>query len=161
MHFADLDQKIAPLLVVEREQSALLRLLCDSQVTHAVRVVAPLEVTEVGRREELVFVARLVLELFPDEDVLFVQGISFAERLCEGGEKVRELIVAVNVCAVFLHGVLYFQDSRIFARLGIEHAHAVRLFHGKIDVLKDTLALASGTERIDRQGHAGTQGDKK
>ena len=83
MHFADLDQKIAPLLVVEREQSALLRLLCDSQVTHAVRVVAPLEVTEVGRREELVFVARLVLELFPDEDVLFVQGISFAERLCE------------------------------------------------------------------------------
>ena len=49
-----------------------------------------------------------------------MQGISFAERLCEGGEKVRELIVAVNVSAVFLHGVLYFQDSRIFARLGID-----------------------------------------
>ena len=49
MHFAYLDQKVAPLLVVEREQAALLRLLRDGQVTHAVRIVTPLEVTEVGR----------------------------------------------------------------------------------------------------------------
>lgn len=55
------------------------------------------------------FVARLVLELFPDEDVLFVQGISFAERLCEGGEKVRELIVAVDVRAVFCTGFSIFR----------------------------------------------------
>ena len=57
------------------------------------------------------FVPRLVLELFPDEDVLFVQGISFAERLREGCEKVRELVVAVDVRTVFLHGILYFQDG--------------------------------------------------
>ncbi|GEM_PF-1806031 len=34
-----------------------------------------------------------------------------AERLCEGGEKVRELVVAVNVRTVFLHRILYFQDG--------------------------------------------------
>ena len=50
------------------------------------------------------------LEGNPVDNSLFA-GISFAERLREGGEKVRELVVAVDVRTVFLHGILYFQDA--------------------------------------------------
>ncbi|GFH99286.1 hypothetical protein IMSAGC004_01689 [Bacteroidaceae bacterium] len=49
VYLAYLHKEVAPLLAVIREQAALLRLLRDSQVTHAVRVVASLEIAEVGR----------------------------------------------------------------------------------------------------------------
>jgi hypothetical protein len=35
------------------------------------------------------------------------------------------------------------------ARLGVQHTHTVCIFHRKIDILKDMLALAARTERID------------
>ena len=60
----------------------------------------------------------------------------------------------------FCTGFSIFRMAEYSPRLGVQHAHAVRYLPQKIDVLKDTLTLASGTERIDRQGHAGTQGDK-
>jgi len=84
-----------------------------------------------------------------------VDGISFAQCLRQCGEQVRVLVVAVDVGAVFLHRILYLQHSRIFSRLGVQHAHAVRLFHGEVDVLEDTLALAARAEGMDRHRHAG------
>ena len=85
-----------------------------------------------------------------------MNGISFAESLCQGSEKVCELVVAVDIGRVFLHGILHLQYSRVFAGLGVQHAYAVCIFHREIDVLKDTFALAARSERIDRYAHAGT-----
>ena len=161
MYLTNFYEEIAPLLAVVGEQPAFFRFLRDGQVTHAVRVVASLEIAEIGRREELLLLARLVFELLPHEDVLLVQGVPFAERLGQCCEQLRVLIVAVDVGRIFLHGVLDFQDGGIFAGLGVQHACAVGLFHGKIDVPEDPLAFAARAERIDRYGHAGTQGDEK
>ena len=89
-----------------------------------------------------------------------MNGISFAESLCQGSEKVCELVVAVDIGRVFLHGILHRQYSRVFAGLGVQHTHTVRFLRWEIDVLKDSLALAARTERIDRQGHTRAQSDK-
>ncbi|GFH99285.1 hypothetical protein IMSAGC004_01688 [Bacteroidaceae bacterium] len=90
-----------------------------------------------------------------------MDGISFAQRLRYGCEQVRVLVVAVDVGTVFLYRVLYLQHGRVFSRLGVQYAYTVRLFHGEIDVLEDTFALASRAESIDRHCHAGAQGYKK
>mgnify|MGYP000432315204 FL=1 len=148
------------MLAVIGEQPAFPRLLGDGQVTHAVRVITPLEIAEISGREKFVLVARPALELFAREDVLLVDGVAFAQGLREGGKKVRVLVVAVDVRAVFLHGILDFQDGGIFPVLGVQHAHALRLFHGEIDVLEDTFALAARAEGIDRYRHADAQGYK-
>ena len=42
-----------------------------------------------------------------------------------------------------------FQDGGIFTRLGVQHTHTICIFHREIDILKDVLALAARTERID------------
>ena len=60
----------------------------------------------------------------------------------------RELIVAVNVRAVFLHGGLYFQDSRIFARLGIEHADDNELTPSDISLSKICRELNASADEI-------------
>ena len=158
VYFADFHEKITPFLAVERKQPAFLGFLRNRQVARAVRVVAPFEIAEIGRREKLVLAARLVLELFLDENVLFVNGISFAQSLCKGREKLRELVVTVDIRGVFLHRILHFQDGGILAAFGVQYAYAVRIFHGIVNVLKDTFTLAAGSESIDRYGHAGTYG---
>ena len=78
MHLADFHEEIAPLLVVERVQAALFRLLRDGQVAKAVRVGTPFEVAEIRRRQELLPVSRFACKLFPDEDILLVDGVPFA-----------------------------------------------------------------------------------
>lgn len=106
---ADFHEKITPFLAVERKQPAFLGFLRNRQVARAVRVVAPFEIAEIGRREKLVLAARLVLELFLDENVLFVNGISFAQSLCKGREKLRELVVTVDIRGVFCTGFSIFK----------------------------------------------------
>ena len=78
MHLAYLHKKVAPLLAVIGKQTALLGLLGNGQVSHAVGIDAPLEITEVGFRQELVPLAVFLLELPAHEDVLLVQGVPFA-----------------------------------------------------------------------------------
>ena len=129
VHLADLHEEVAPLLAVVGEQAALLRLLRDGQVAHAVRVGTPLEVAEIGFGEELAVSSRFSGETFAHEDVLLVQGVPFAQRLCQSSEQLRELVIAVYVRAVFLYGIFDFQHGRIFAGLGVQYADSVRIFH--------------------------------
>ena len=160
VYLADFHKEVTPFLVVEREKTAFLSLLRDGQVTKAVRVLAATEITEVRRREKFSFAVRFIRKAFPDENILFVNGVPFAQCLRKGSEQVRELVVTVDVRRILLHRILYFQYGGIFAGLGVQYAHTVRLFRRKIDILKDSLALAACAERIDRYGHADTQCDK-
>lgn len=105
-------------------------------------------------------VACHILELLAHEHVLLVNRIAFAQRLCDGGEQVCELVVAVDVGRILLHGVLHPQDGRVFPGLGVQHPDAVHVLHGEIDVLEDALALAARAESMDRNGHARTEGDE-
>ena len=158
LHLADFHEEVAPLLAVEGQQLALLGLLGDDEIGHAVGVGASREVAEIGLAEELMLVARLVAELTAHEHVLLVEGIVFAEGLRKGGHQTGELIVAVGVGRELLHGVLHAEHGGILARLGVEHAHAVAVLHGEVDVLDDTLALAARAEGIDGDCHAGEDG---
>ena len=158
LHLADFHEEVAPLLAVEGQQLALLGLLGDDEIGHAVGVGASREVAEIGLAEKLVLVARLVAELTVHEHVLLVEGIAFAEGLCEGGHQTGELVVAVGVGRELLHGVFHAEHGGILARLGVEHAHAVAVLHGEVDVLDDTLALAARAEGIDGDCHAGEDG---
>ena len=122
--------------------------------------MAATEITEVRRREKFPSAVRFIRKAFPDENILLVDGVPFAQCLRKGGEQVRELVVTVDVCRIFLHRILYFQYGGVFAGLGVQYANTVRLFRRKIDILKDSLALAACAERIDRYGHADAQCDK-
>ena len=88
-------------------------------------------------------VVALILELLAHEDILLMNGIAFAEGLGKCGDKMIELIVAVNVGGILLYWVLHLQYGRIFASLGIEHANAIHILNREVDVLKDFLALSS------------------
>ena len=61
----------------------------------------------------------------------------------------REIVIAVNVCRILLYWIFDFQDGGILTRLGVQHTHTICIFHREIDILKDVLALATRTERID------------
>ena len=158
MHLTYLHEEVAPLLAVEREQAAFPGFLRDGQVAGAVRVSPSIEVTEIGIGQELVTLVCPVLEPLADKNVLLVYGISFAQGLSDGGEQACELVVAVDVRRILLHGILHPQDGGVFAGLGVQHPNAVHILHGEIDVLEDALALSARAEGIDRDGHARTQG---
>ena len=111
MYLADFHEEVAPFPVVEGEQAAFLRFLRDSQVAETVRVGPSLEVAEVGFREKLPVALRFLLEAFPHEDVLFVDGISFTQRQSQGRKQVREVIEAVDVRRILLYRVLDLQDG--------------------------------------------------
>ena len=48
LHLSDFHQKISPFLVVERHQTALLVLLRNGQIGHAVRIFSSVEIAKVG-----------------------------------------------------------------------------------------------------------------
>lgn len=94
-------------------------------------------------------VVALILELPAHEDILLMNGIAFTEGLGKCGDKMIELIVAVNIGRILLHRVLHLQYGRIFASLGVEHANAIHILNREVDVLKDFLAFASGSKGRD------------
>ena len=75
-----------------------------------------------------------------------MQGIAFTQSLCDGSKQIGELIIAVYIGRILLYWVLHSQDGRIFSSLGIEHTDTVRVFYGKVDVLKDFLPLATSAK---------------
>ena len=161
LYLSDFHQKISPLLAVERHQTALLVLLSNGQIGHAVRIFSSVEIVEIGLRKELMPLTTLILELFSGKDVLLVQGIAFTQSLCDGSKQVGELIIAVYIGRILLYWVLHFQDGRIFSSFGIEHTDTIRIFHGEVDVLKDFLPFATSAKGIDRYDHANTRGYEK
>ena len=155
----DLHKEIAPFLAVKREKTTLFVLLCDNQIGLSIGIVATCEVTEVAFAQELVVVVGLIVELLSDEHILLVNGIAFAKCLGKGCQQIGKLIVVINVGRILLDGVLYLQDGRVFACLGIENANAIHILDREVDVLKYLLALTSSTESLDRGEH--TQEDSR
>ena len=153
-------KEVSPLLAVKRKQTAFLDLLSDSQVTFAVSIRSSIEVTEIRSGEKFTVLVTLFRELFPDKNILLVYGIAFSQSLGNGGEKLRELIVRVDIGAILLYRVLQFQHGGILSGLGIYHTNPVRFFHGEIDVLKDAFPLAASSKGIDRHGHAHAKGNE-
>ena len=125
----------------------------DGEICTAVDILAVAEVAEIRLREERLAVA-FGIELAADEDVLLVQSIALAESRHYCGHQTGEVVEAVGVGGVFLHGVLHLQDGGILAGPGVEHADAVDVLHRKIDVAEHMLALAASAEGIDRNRHA-------
>ena len=158
VYLSYLHQEVAPFLVVERHQAALLVLLCDGEVADAVGKGSAVEIAEVTLAQELMISTVLFLECLPHKHVLLVQRIAFAQGLGKGGEEVGELIVGLDVGGILLHRVLHLQNSGVFARLGIEHADAIHFLDGEVDVLEDALALPSRAECLDTDGHAHADG---
>ena len=56
-------------------------------------------------------VIALILELFAHEDILLVNGIAFTKSLGKCGNKMVELLVAVNVCRILLYRILHLQNG--------------------------------------------------
>ena len=160
MNLAYLYKEVSPLFAVKRKQTAFLDFLSDSQVTFVVGIRSAVEVTEIGCGEKFTVLVALFRELFSDKNILLVYGIAFSQSLGNGGEKLRELIVRVDIGAIFLYRVLQFQHGGIFSGLGIYHTNPVCFFHGEIDVLKDAFPLAASSKGIDRHGHAHAKGNE-
>ena len=158
VHLAYLHQEVAPFLVVERHQAALLILLCDGEVADAVGKWSAVEIAEVALAQKLMISRTLFLERLPHKHILLVHGIAFAQGLGKGSEEVSKLIVGLDVGGILLHGVLHLQHGGVFARLGIEHADAIHFLDGEVDVLEDALALPSRAECLDTDGHAHADG---
>ena len=158
VHLAYLHQEVAPFLVVERHQAALLIFLCDGQVADAVSKRSAVEIAEVALAQKLMISRTLFLERLPHKHILLVHGIAFAQGLGKGSEEVSKLIVGLDVGGILLYRVLHLQHSGVFARLGIEHTDAIHFLDGEVDVLEDALALASRTECLDTDGHAHADG---
>jgi len=64
-----------------------------------------------------------------------------------------EIVIAVGIGRILLHGVLYFKYGGILAGLGVNDTNAVIALHGEIDVTEDTLAFASRSESGHRDCH--------
>ena len=158
VHLTYLHQEVAPFLVVERHQAALLVLLCNGEVADAVSKRSAVEIAEVALAQKLMISRTLFLERLPHKHILLVHGIAFAQGLGKGSEEVGELIVGLDVGGIFLHRVFHLQHSGVFARLGIEHTDAIHFLDGEVDVLEDALALASRTECLNTDGHAHADG---
>ena len=78
MYLANLYHEVTPLLMVEREQTALFVFLGDGQIGATVCVFMSFVIAEVGFRQELMLVSTLVLKLFACKNVLLVDGIAFS-----------------------------------------------------------------------------------
>ena len=153
LHFADFHEEVTPFFAVEREKTALLRLLRHGQVGLVVRIFPAVEIAEVGLGQVFTLALAFVTERLAHEYVLLMQRIPFAERPGNGGEQPGVFVVPVYVGGVFIHRVLHAQDSRILPVFGIYHADTLVVFHGEVDVLEDTLALSSCAKGIYRYGH--------
>jgi hypothetical protein len=64
-----------------------------------------------------------------------------------------EIVIAVGIGRILLHGIFYFKYGRILAGLGVDDTNAVIVLHGEIDVMEDTLAFASRSESGHRDCH--------
>ena len=56
-------------------------------------------------------VVALVFELLANKNILLVNGIAFTKSLGKCGNKMVELIVAINVCRILLYWVLHLQNG--------------------------------------------------
>ncbi len=65
-----------------------------------------------------------------------------------------ELVIGVDIGAVFLAGVLETENGTVLAGLRVQHAHAVDILDGIVDFLEDFGAFAACAEGIDGNGHA-------
>src|SRR5574344_33155 len=135
--------KVSPSLVVIREQTAFLTFLRNGQVTDTVRIGAPCEVFEIGIRQELLLTVIIGNEILTDEDVLLMNCITFAQSLDNRAHQVGVVVVTVNVSRIFLHGIGYFQDGRVFTCLGVNNADTIVILDGEVDVLKNFLTLTA------------------
>lgn len=64
-----------------------------------------------------------------------------------------EIVIAVCIGRILLHGVLYFKYGGILAGLGVDDPDAIIILHREIDVTEDALAFASRTESGHRDCH--------
>ncbi len=94
------------------------------------------------------------------KDILFVNGIVFAECSTYGCEQFGIFIIGIDVAAEFRHGVLHFQYCRDFAGFGIYHSYAIRFLDSEIDVMEDTAALPPVPKAIRKQPYRGISPDR-
>ena len=112
---------------------------------------------EVGIGEEtavMVPAVSLPVKGAADEDILLVEGVTLAEGLHHRGHKAGEVIVAVLVCRVFLHGVLHPQHGGVLTVLGVDDTGTIDFLDAEVDVLEDAGPLAACAESPDGNGHA-------
>lgn len=99
LRLGHLGMELRPFLRVVLHELAALRLLRDNKIGAYLGELPSLEVAEVAPRQELRILRHVVVVGLPAEDVLFLQGVAFAERLHEVGEYVLEAQVLLRVRA--------------------------------------------------------------
>ena len=81
-------------------------------------------------------------------------GVTLSQCAHQRGQQIGKGIILIDVCTVFLDGVLHGENCGELARLGVQYAHAVNVLNGKVYLLEDFGALASSAKGIDGNGHA-------
>jgi len=132
---ADLRVEFEPGLGVVLHEGGLHRFLGDDEVGADLCVWAAVEVAEVAAREELHVGCDGMVVALTAEDVLFLQGVAFAEGLDDVVQHVGVGDVLHGIGGILLHGVLYLDDDGRIAVLR-EEDRVHQLAIGILDVLE-------------------------
>ena len=132
---AHLRMEVEPGLGVVLHEGGLHRLLGDDEVGADLGIGAAVEVAEVAAREELHVIGDGMVVALTAEDVLFLQGVAFAEGLDDIVQHVGIGDILHGIGGILLHGVLYLDDDGRIAVLR-EEDRVHQLAIGILDVLE-------------------------
>ena len=113
-HFGNLGMEVQPSLRVVLNELAALCLLREDKVGTYLRKFSSLKVTEVAFGQELCILRHLMVVGLLAEHVLFLQGITLAERLYHIGEHILKEHVLLRIGTKLLHGIDYLENNRRF-----------------------------------------------
>ena len=113
-HFGNLGMEVQPSLRVVLNELAVLCLLRKDKVGTYLRKFSSLKVTEVAFGQELCILRHLMVVGLLAEHVLFLQGITLAERLYHIGEHILKEHVLLRIGTKLLHGIDYLENNRRF-----------------------------------------------
>ena len=113
-HLGNLGMEVQPPLRVVLNELAALCLLREDKVGTYLRKFSSLKVTEVAFGQELRILRHLMVVGLLAEHVLFLQGITLAERLHHVGEHILKKHVLLRIGTELLHGIGYLENNRRF-----------------------------------------------
>ena len=113
-HFGNLGMEVQPFLRVVLHELTPLCLLREDKVGTNLRKFSSLKVTEVAFGQELRILRHLMVVGLLAEHVLFLQGITLAERLYHIGEHILKKHVLFRIGTELLHGIGYLENNRRF-----------------------------------------------
>ena len=142
-NLVDLGVEVQPLLRVVLHELAVLCLLRQDKESPYLRKFSSLKVAEVASCQKFRILRHLVVIGLFAEDILFLQGISLAKSLYDGGEHILKAQVLLRICTELLHGIGHFKDYGRFAFCSEKNNMVVHLFQLGIEPVKCAFFVGS------------------